>query len=129
MTRGLPKVDPKAFEDHRTLPKANVAARKAYQKGTQLMKMVLHENVGASDDGIGPNEIVILEATGKNTPSALNRCICLFSQVFSGNSDMGTIVSHTLTPRIIARYVRFSVLSWYGHISMRAELYGCALEA
>jgi len=49
-------------------------------------------------------------------------------KVFSGNSDRGTVVSHTLTSRIVARYVRFSVLSWNNHISMRVELYGCALE-
>jgi len=51
-----------------------------------------------------------------------------YVKVFSGNSDTGTVVSHTLTPRIVARYVRFSVLSWNNHISMRVELYGCALE-
>ena len=49
-------------------------------------------------------------------------------QVFTANSDRGTIVSHKLSPRISTRYVRFSVLSWHGHICMRVELYGCANE-
>ncbi|XP_015751542.1 PREDICTED: lactadherin-like [Acropora digitifera] len=49
-------------------------------------------------------------------------------KVFTANSDRGTIVSHKLSPRISARYVRFSVLSWHGYISMRVELYGCANE-
>ena len=49
-------------------------------------------------------------------------------QVFTANSDRGTIVSHKLSPRISTRYVRFSVMSWYVHISMRVELYGCANE-
>ncbi|XP_067031048.1 lactadherin-like [Acropora muricata] len=49
-------------------------------------------------------------------------------KVFTANSDGGTIVSHKLSPRISTRYVRFSVLSWYGHICMRVELYGCANE-
>ncbi|XP_044163282.1 retinoschisin-like [Acropora millepora] len=49
-------------------------------------------------------------------------------KVFTANSDRGTIVSHKLSPRISTRYVRFSVLSWHWHISMRVELYGCANE-
>ncbi|XP_067022555.1 lactadherin-like [Acropora muricata] len=49
-------------------------------------------------------------------------------KVFTANSDRGTVVSHKLSPRISTRYVRFSVMSWYGHISMRVELYGCANE-
>ena len=47
-------------------------------------------------------------------------------QVFTANSDRGTIVSHKLWPQIFSRYVRFSVMSWYKYISMRVELYGCA---
>ena len=47
-------------------------------------------------------------------------------QVFTANSDRGTIVSHKLSPHVFSRYVRFSVMSWYSHISMRVELYGCA---
>ena len=50
-------------------------------------------------------------------------------QVFTANSDGGTVVSHKLSPRISTRYVRFSVLSWYGYICMRVELYGCANES
>ena len=49
-------------------------------------------------------------------------------QVFTANSDRGTVVSHKLSPRISTRYVRFSVLSWHRHITMRVELYGCANE-
>ena len=54
-------------------------------------------------------------------------CELLFPlQVFAANSDRDTIVSHVLTPRFRARYVRFVVLTWHMHISMRVELYGCA---
>ncbi|XP_015756947.1 PREDICTED: uncharacterized protein LOC107336373 [Acropora digitifera] len=49
-------------------------------------------------------------------------------KVFTANSDRGTVVSHKLSPTISARYVRFSVMSWYDYISMRVELYGCANE-
>ena len=34
---------------------------------------------------------------------------------------------HELHPPIIARYVRFRPLTWFVHITMRAELYGCLL--
>lgn len=43
----------------------------------------------------------------------------------SGNNDRNTIVGHMLVKPIIAKYIRVRVLSWYGHISMRMELYGC----
>ena len=53
------------------------------------------------------------------------RQMYLFSlQVFTGNTDRNTVVSHAAKFR--ARYVRFFVLTWNEHISMRVELYGCA---
>ncbi|KAM7445072.1 hypothetical protein ABFA07_006448 [Porites harrisoni] len=47
-------------------------------------------------------------------------------KVFTGNSDSNTIVSHVLKAKFTTRYVRFVVQTWYEHISMRVELYGCA---
>ncbi|XP_073249933.1 lactadherin-like [Porites lutea] len=47
-------------------------------------------------------------------------------KVFTANSDRNIIVSHVLTPRFRARYVRFVVLTWHNHISMRVEHYGCS---
>ena len=32
---------------------------------------------------------------------------------------------HVLKPAITARFVRILPVAWYGHISMRIELYGC----
>ena len=49
-----------------------------------------------------------------------------FFQVFAANSDRHTIVSHALTPRFRARYVRFVAMTWHSRVSMRVELYGCA---
>ena len=46
-------------------------------------------------------------------------------QVFPGNSDMNTVVSHVLALKIRARYVKFVVQTWEDHIAMRVELYGC----
>ena len=39
--------------------------------------------------------------------------------------DSNNIVSHELKPPIWARYIRFHPKTWYGHISMRVEVYGC----
>ncbi|XP_074606250.1 uncharacterized protein LOC141859303 [Acropora palmata] len=44
---------------------------------------------------------------------------------FYGNSDRSTVVYHDLVPPIRARYIRFRVLAYSGHCSMRVELYGC----
>ncbi|XP_070552362.1 uncharacterized protein [Ptychodera flava] len=47
-------------------------------------------------------------------------------KVFSGNWDRYTIVYHALGSKsFVARYVRFVVQGWYGHISMRVEVYAC----
>lgn len=39
--------------------------------------------------------------------------------------DSNNIVSHELKPPIWARYIRFHPKTWYSHISMRVEVYGC----
>lgn len=49
----------------------------------------------------------------------------LISQEFTGNKDRNTVVRHDLNPPITARFIRFQPVSWFAHISMRAELYGC----
>lgn len=35
------------------------------------------------------------------------------------------MVYHELDPPITAHYIRFQPVSWFAHISMRVELYGC----
>ncbi|CAB3992725.1 EGF-like repeat and discoidin I-like domain-containing 3 [Paramuricea clavata] len=47
-------------------------------------------------------------------------------KVFNGNSDRSSIVNHVVTPSIKARFIRIHPRVWYGHISMRAEFYGCS---
>ncbi|CAH3140576.1 unnamed protein product, partial [Pocillopora meandrina] len=44
---------------------------------------------------------------------------------FNGNTDKDTVVVNVLIPPVTARYIRFRPVAWNGHISMRAELYGC----
>lgn len=46
-------------------------------------------------------------------------------QVFDGNTDQNSVVTHTLLQPIIARFVKIIPKTWNGHISMRAEFYGC----
>lgn len=38
---------------------------------------------------------------------------------------MNTIVSQSISPAIVARFVRIHPQTWHGHISMRVEFYGC----
>ena len=49
----------------------------------------------------------------------------LITQEFAGNTDRGSIVNNDLNPPITSRYIRFLPISWYDHISMRIELFGC----
>jgi hypothetical protein len=44
-------------------------------------------------------------------------------KIFTGNSDRHTVVTHELDAPIDARYIRFHPWSWYGHVSMRIEVY------
>jgi len=45
--------------------------------------------------------------------------------VYKANSDRHSVVVNTLIYPIEARFVRLNIEAWYGHISMRFELYGC----
>ncbi|XP_078661525.1 P-selectin-like [Branchiostoma floridae x Branchiostoma belcheri] len=50
-------------------------------------------------------------------------------KVFPGNTDRSTPVMNLLATDIDARYVRFVVQTWHNHISMRAEILGCNIDA
>ncbi|EDO40809.1 predicted protein [Nematostella vectensis] len=45
---------------------------------------------------------------------------------FQGNSDGSTVVINTLDPNIKTTTVRIVAQAWHNHVSLRAELYGCA---
>lgn len=45
--------------------------------------------------------------------------------LMNGNKDRNTISAHVIDPPIVARYIRLRPKTWYGHISMRLEVYGC----
>ncbi|XP_022805740.1 lactadherin-like isoform X1 [Stylophora pistillata] len=47
------------------------------------------------------------------------------AKVFYGNKNSDTVVHNSLSPPIIARYIRLIPVEWHNHISMRAEIYGC----
>ena len=47
-------------------------------------------------------------------------------QIFAGNTDRNTVITHSLKPHIEARYVRFHPLTHNHNIPcLRAEVYGC----
>ena len=47
-------------------------------------------------------------------------------QVFDGNKDSDTVVTHALSPKIRhTRYVRFVPITWHTRITLRVEVYGC----
>ena len=46
-------------------------------------------------------------------------------QIFKGNSDQNTIVSHTLSPVIRVQFIRIRPLDCHGACALRAEFVGC----
>ena len=46
-------------------------------------------------------------------------------QIFSGNIDQFTTVTHSLDGVKNAQFVRLEVKSWHQDICMRVELFGC----
>lgn len=60
-------------------------------------------------------------------PVYMYQHLASFFQYFRGNRDRNTIVYNSIIPSIRARFLRIHPWSWHGHISMRVELFGCAL--
>ena len=56
--------------------------------------------------------------------SVLFMLSCNFLQLFRGARDRNTVVKNPFKRPFVARFVKFHPVSWYGHISMRVELYG-----
>ncbi|XP_013399147.1 EGF-like repeat and discoidin I-like domain-containing protein 3 [Lingula anatina] len=46
-------------------------------------------------------------------------------KIFQGNIDLDNIHENVLNPPVYARYLRINPLTWYGHISVRADVLGC----
>ena len=46
-------------------------------------------------------------------------------QIFAGNLDRHTVVSHDLKNPIIAKVIRINPITWHSYICLRAEFYGC----
>ena len=46
-------------------------------------------------------------------------------QVFPGNSDKTTVVTHVLEVPIKTRHIRLIVKGFNGHATIRMEFYGC----
>ena len=60
-----------------------------------------------------------------HTKEVLNFVSVVVLKVYQANSDQNTVVVNTLESPIEARFIRLHPQQWYGHISMRAEIYGC----
>uniref|UniRef100_A0A8B9J8I0 EGF-like repeats and discoidin I-like domains 3a n=1 Tax=Astyanax mexicanus TaxID=7994 RepID=A0A8B9J8I0_ASTMX len=54
--------------------------------------------------------------------------VSVLSQVFQGNFDNDTHRKNVIDPPIYARFIRILPWSWYGRITLRAELLGCTEE-
>ncbi|EDO37378.1 predicted protein [Nematostella vectensis] len=46
-------------------------------------------------------------------------------RIFQGNSDGGRIMKHSLLHVVTASRMRVRPITWYGHVCLRVELYGC----
>ncbi|XP_013413399.1 lactadherin-like isoform X2 [Lingula anatina] len=46
-------------------------------------------------------------------------------KIFQGNIDLDNIHENVLNPPVYARYLRINPLTWFRHISMRADVLGC----
>ncbi|XP_013413409.1 lactadherin-like [Lingula anatina] len=46
-------------------------------------------------------------------------------KIFQGNIDLDNIHENVLNPPVYARYLRIKPLTWFMHISMRADVLGC----
>jgi len=46
-------------------------------------------------------------------------------KVFNANTDRFIIVRNNFNPPITARFIRLVVQSWFAHIALRMEIYGC----
>lgn len=58
--------------------------------------------------------------------SILSNLLFVRVQIFQGNTDRHIVVINRLQRAIRTRFVRIYPRSWHGHISMRAEFYGCS---
>ncbi|CAB4003226.1 Hypothetical predicted protein, partial [Paramuricea clavata] len=52
----------------------------------------------------------------------------LKAKVFNSNTDIDSVVHHSLPKAITARYIRVHPKTWHGHISMRVEFHGCYID-
>ena len=68
------------------------------------------------------------EKTGVNSALyyrlSLETIFAVLFQEFDGNFDLNTVVYRELTPPILARYIRFLPLAFYGVRTLRVEIYG-----
>ncbi|CAH3189056.1 unnamed protein product, partial [Porites lobata] len=94
------------------LRKYTTVTRIATQGRSDWNQWVTKYRLQYSEDGVNFN---FYKALGQDS-----------AMLFDGNKDRNTIAYQTLSQPKRARYVRILPEAWYGHISMRMELYGCS---
>ena len=73
-----------------------------------------------------PVRLAVLRSRKESFDTQAGLVEFFFFQVFDGNQDGDTVVTHALSPKIRhTRYVRFVVITWQGGINLRVEVYGC----
>ena len=65
----------------------------------------------------------LLSVVVRSSKMAVNKV--LYFQKYVANKDFAHEVINTLEEPIIARFIRIHPVTWYSHISMRFEFYGC----
>ncbi|XP_015750272.1 PREDICTED: uncharacterized protein LOC107326864 [Acropora digitifera] len=55
-----------------------------------------------------------------------NSGVKVLEKYFIGNRDQNSVVQYRLFPRIKCLYIKIHPYTWYSHITMRVEFYGCA---
>ncbi|EDO27817.1 predicted protein, partial [Nematostella vectensis] len=48
-----------------------------------------------------------------------------YERIFQGNNDRYRVNVLRLIPPVVAQYVRIHPQTWYGHVALRTEIYGC----
>ena len=56
-----------------------------------------------------------------------NSFFTFYYQVFNGNSDLVTAVTHYFDAQVSAQFVRILPLTFSGYPALRIELYGCEM--
>ena len=61
--------------------------------------------------------------TYKDKAKKVKSFTCFYFQEFAGNTDRSSIVKHSLSPDVKARFVRFYPVTHHGYPCLRVEIF------